>query len=618
VRAAVEIQQAFRTFVRSQQWLNAAIGLRVAVNTGEVVVSEEHPAGIGDPLNVAARLQQEARDGEVLIGQATRRLVARAVTLEHAGVFALKGRADTVTAYRVLSLERPGAVATAAFVGREEELARITAVYQATIAAPAARLAVVLGSPGLGKSRAIDEFAQRIGDAGTVITAQCDAAGGATFAPIARAVRAFVRAEEATESALASLLADEPDRDRIAGGMAALLEGTRASPEETFFVIRRFLTALAVHKPVVLVIDDLHWAEPLLLDLVEHLVQWGSGVRLFVLVGARPELRDLRSGLVTPGGLVSDVVALAGLDASAAMRLAANAIGADDLPSAVAARVLATTEGNPLFVGELVRMLVDEGAIERAGDRWIIGANLAALEMPPTIHALLAARIERLRPEERAVLEHAAVVGRHFSRGAVAALLGQNASGLDARLEALRRTELIESDTGWFLGEPVLRFHHVLIRDAAYRRQLKARAPALHERLADWIEKQVGDAPEHDETIGWHLEQAHQHLRELGPVGEAGKSLGERAAQRLSSGGRRARSRATTSRSPRVCSAARSICSIRTTRRAPSWRSTGARRCSRRATWGPPQRQSTSWRGSCPRTVAWARGTPASRPSSPR
>src|SRR5215468_2474599 len=136
VRAAVGIQHAFREFLHGQQWLTVPIGLRVAVNTGEVVVSDEHPAGLGDPLNVAARLQQEARDGEVLIGQATRRLVADAVTLERAGVFALKGRAETVTAYRVVSLERPSGVAAAAFVGRDEELARITAVYEAALAKP--------------------------------------------------------------------------------------------------------------------------------------------------------------------------------------------------------------------------------------------------------------------------------------------------------------------------------------------------------------------------------------------------------------------------------------------------------------------------------------------------
>ncbi len=564
VRAAVGVQQAFREFLSTQEWLRVPIGLRVAVNTGEVVVSDEHPAGIGDPLNVAARLQQEARDGEVLIGQATRRLVADAVTLEQAGVFALKGRAETVTAYRVVSLERPTGATTAAFVGRDDELARIAAVYDAACATPAARLAVVLGSPGLGKSRLIEEVARRLDDA-RVVTAQCDAAGGATFAPVAEALRKWLGASrvDRTDSsdpsdptdpsaALARLIPEGPDRARIISGITALLAGSPASPEETFFVIRRFLTALTNPaspkasqglRPVVLVIDDLHWAEPLLLDLVEHLVQWGSGVPLFVLVGGRPELRDLRSSLATPGGFVSEVVTLSGLDAGAAMRLAANVIGASDLPAAVAAKVLATSEGNPLFVGELVRMLVDEGAMERQGERWIVGANLAALEMPPTIHALLAARIERLRPEERTVLERAAVIGRYFSRSAVVALLSRNGSELDARLEALCRSELIERDTGWFLGEPVLRFHHVLIRDAAYRRLLKGTRAELHATLADWIEAQVGDAAEHDETIGWHLEQAHQFLRELGPLDENGRHLGERAAARLAAAGRRALAR---------------------------------------------------------------------------
>jgi tetratricopeptide (TPR) repeat protein/ketosteroid isomerase-like protein len=557
VRAAVGIQRAFREFLQAQPWLTVPIGLRVAVNTGEVVVSDEHPAGIGDPLNVAARLQQEARDGEVLIGQATRRLVADAVTLERAGAFVLKGRAETVTAYRVVSLERPTAAASAIFVGRDEELARIGAVYEAAVAKRAASLAVVLGSPGLGKSRLIAEIARRLGDAASVVHAQCDAAGGATFAPVAEALRKWLAGRDSSDgtartdpsdpagvrAALETAIPDDADRGRIAAGIMALLAGSPASPEETFFVIRRFLAALAEQKPLVLVIDDLHWAEPLLLDLVEHLIQWGSGVPMLVLVGARPELRGVRSSLVTPGGLVADVVTLSGLDAGAATRLAASVIGASDLPAVVAAKVLATSEGNPLFVRELVRMLVEEGAIERQGERWVLGANLAALEIPPTIHALLAARIERLRPEERMVLERAAVVGRHFSRSAVAALLGRNDTALDARLEALRRTELIERDTGWFLGEPALRFHHVLIRDAAYRRLLKGTRAELHQRVTDWIEAQVGDAAEHDETIGWHLEQAHRLLGELGPLDAAAASLGERAARRLAAAGRRALAR---------------------------------------------------------------------------
>ena len=253
-------------------------------------------------------------------------------------------------------------------------------------------------------------------------------------------------------------------------------------------MIRRGLAALAASRPVVLAIDDIQWAEPLLLDLIEHLVQWGSDVPLLVLAAARPELRDTRSSLATPGGLVSDVVTLTGLDAGAATRLAANVIGAEALPAAIAGRVLATSEGNPLFVGELVRMLVHDGALKREGDRWTAGVELEGLEMPPTIHALLAARIERLRPEERTVLERAAVIGRHFSRTALAQLLPREVGDLDARLESLRRSELVEPDTGWFLGEPVLRFHHVLIRDAAYRRLLKNTRAELHGRFADWLE----------------------------------------------------------------------------------------------------------------------------------
>jgi len=535
VRAAVDVQRAFREFAREQGDRVGALGLRVALNTGEVVVSDDYAAGIGDPLNVAARLQQEARDGDILLGEATQRLVAGQVTLARVASFALKGRTEPVTAYRVVSLERPAGAPAIAFVGREDELRRLGAVFEAAVGAPATRLAVLLGSPGLGKSRLLAEFAQRLGERATVLGAACNAAGGATFAPLADALRAAL--EEA-------VLPDEAERARIAGGIGALLAGTPAPPEETFYVVRRLVAALASARPVVLAIDDLHWAEPLLLDLVEHLVQWGAGTRLLVLAAARPELRDTRSSLVSAGGAASDVVTLSGLDAGAATRLAASVIGADALPAAVAGRVLATSEGNPLFLGELVRMLVNDGALRREGDRWTAAVSPAELEMPPTIHALLAARIERLRAEERLVLERAAVVGRQFSRAAVAHLLPREAHGeLDARLESLRRSELIEPDAGWLLGEPALRFHHVLIRDAAYRRVLRNTRAELHARFADWLEARAGESLEHGETIGWHLEQAHEHLRELGPLDAKGRALGERAAGHLAAAGRRALAR---------------------------------------------------------------------------
>ncbi len=549
VRAAVAMQQAFADFAREQRPIVGELGMRIALNTGEVVVSDERPAGIGDPLNVAGRLQQEAREGDVLIGESTRRLVAEQVTLAHFGTFALKGRAEPVPAFRVVSLERPAGAPAIAFVGREDELRRLTAAFDTAVAAPGTRLAAVLGSPGLGKSRLIGELTRRLGERATVLSARCDPAGGATFAPLAESLRMFlgfdtVASADAVRATIAeSLPADEPERARIAAGVAALIAGTPASPEETFFTVRRFLAALAARRPVVLSLDDVQWAEPLLLDLAEHLVQWGGGAPLLLLVAARPELRDTRSSLAVPGGFVADVVTLAGLDAGAATRLAANVIGAEALPAAIAGRVLAASEGNPLFVGELVRMLVHDGALKREGDRWTAAVALAEIEMPPTIHALLAARIERLRPEERTVLERAAVVGRHFSRAALAQLLPREVTDLDARLESLRRAELLEPDTGWFLGEPVLRFHHALIRDAAYRRVLRGTRAELHARFADWVAARAGDSLEHDETLGWHLEQAHQQLRELGPIDARGRELGERAARHLATAGRRALAR---------------------------------------------------------------------------
>jgi class 3 adenylate cyclase/ketosteroid isomerase-like protein len=543
IRAAVAMQDAFRALLGEKRGRVGNTGLRVAVNTGEVVADDAAEI-IGDPVNVAARLQEQGKDGDVVIGGSTQRIVASLVTLDRLGSFALKGRAEAVEAWRVVSLDAPAAARAAAFVGRDDELRRLLAVYETALAAPATRLAVLLGSPGLGKSRLLDELAQRLGDDATVLAARCDASGGATFAPLAAALRTRLGLEGAEGDELRAAIVravpgSDEERARIAAGIEALLAGTPLSPEETFYDVRRLLAALATEKPVVLAIDDLHWAEPLLLDLIEHLVQWGTGVRLLVLAAARPELRDARSSLVVPGAVAADVVTLAGLDATSASRLAASVIGADALPAAVAGRVLTTSEGNPLFLRELVRMLVNDGVLRREGERWALAVAVADLDIPPTIQALLAARIERLRPEERLVLERAAVVGRHFSRAAVAQLLPQG-DDLDARLESLRRSELIEPDTGWFLGEPALRFHHVLIRDAGYRRVLKGTRAELHARLADWIEAKPG---EHDEMLGWHLEQAHQNLRELGPLDGSARGLGERAARHLGAAGRRALAR---------------------------------------------------------------------------
>ena len=503
VRAGIGMQRAYRELVRAQGGAGplADVGLRVAVNTGEMVVGDDESV-IGDVTNVAARLQHEARDGDVLVGEGTQRLVEDLVTLAPLGAFALRGRTESVRAWRVVSLERPASARATPFVGRDAELARLMAVHEGAVAARAARLAVLLGSPGLGKSRLVAEVARRAGERATVLSARCDAAGGATFAPVAGALRGLLRIDEgaggeALRAAVDAIVpGDDAERARIAAGLEAVLSGAPSSPEETFFAVRRLLAALAVVRPVLLVVDDVHWAAPLLLDLLEHLAQWSTDVPLTVLAAARPELRDVRSSLASAGALVCDVVTLGGLDAASSMQLAAGVVGATELPAALVGRVLATSEGNPLFLAELVRMLVQDGVLRRDGERWVTTVEIASLDMPPTIGVLLAARLERLRPAERLVLERAAVVGRQFSRSAVAHLTGNAAGTLDEHLEALKRTELIEPDTAWFLGEPALRFHHVLIRDAAYRCVLKETRAELHERVAAWIAERAGDAVE--------------------------------------------------------------------------------------------------------------------------
>ncbi len=547
VRAAVAMQRSLPALGTDAS--GHGLGLRVAVNTGEVVVEGDRADVVGDPVNVAARLQSAARAGEVLVGEETRRLVADVVELAPFGALTFRGRSEPVRAYRVVSLEGTAAPPPTAFVGRDDELRRLTLVHEAALATRRARLAVVLGSPGLGKSRLLDELARRLGAGVAVLRARCDSAVGATLAPISTSLREFLRLDAGVSAAtvraaIEPLLPDDTERGRVADGVAALLADTPHSSEETFFVVRRLLAALATIRPVLVAIDDLQWAEPLLLDLIEHLIAWSADGPLVVVAAARPELRDLRPALAARGALVDDVVELAGLDATAATRLAASVLGAGTLPEPLAARVVATSEGNPLFVRELVRMLVHDGALARQGEQWITGVDLARLEMPPSIHGLLAARIERLRPDERVVLERAAVIGRRFSRAAVAQLVPEDArADLDARLEALRRSDLIEIDAGVTGDDTLLRFHHGLVRDAAYRRLLKETRAELHTRLADWLAARGAGAADSEETIGWHLERAYHHLRDLGPLDADGRRIGERAARRLGVAGHRALAR---------------------------------------------------------------------------
>jgi class 3 adenylate cyclase/ketosteroid isomerase-like protein/predicted ester cyclase len=530
--------------------------VRTGVNTGELVVNQEG-IFVGDTMNTAARLEQAAGAGEVMVGEGTWRLVRHKVELEELAPLDLKGKSQPVRVWRLVSAE-PGLIGALAraevpLVGRRSELERLGAAFAGAQATCSCRLVTVIGSPGLGKSRLAREFADTLGDDVTVLVGHCEPSGeGVTFLPIAEVMRDAAAIGEAdaadiVAAKLSALVSDDPDCERIVARTAALLgAGESASPEETFWSVRRLLESLAHRGPLVVVLDDVHWAQPMLLDLVEHLIEWVRGVPILILALARPELREAREALTAAGRRASDVIELEPLAPAESRQLVEGVLGGPvELPAQLLERILHRTEGNPLFLGELLRMLIDDGSLTREGEMWTAVGGEDAVQVPPTIQALLTARIERLRPDERAVVERASVIGKQFYRGAVAELVAPPVRlDIDGHLETLRRKDMVEPEGTYWIDEPVYRFHHVLIRDAAYHLLLKEARAELHEKFADWLQLKAGElVGEHEEVIAYHLEQAHEYRRQLGPLDERGRALGARAAALLTSTGRRALAR---------------------------------------------------------------------------
>jgi len=559
VRAAAEMRgrlgELNEEFAAS---LGVTVAVRTGVNTGEVLAGD--PTGaqsllVGDAVNVAARLEQTAAPGEILIGQDTYRLVQEAVTADPVGPLELKGKAAPVPAWRLLEVvpDAPGwgRRLDAPLVGRERELAVLEGAFDRVAGAPACETVTVMGPAGVGKSRLTAELVARAGGRATVLQGRCLPYGeGITFWPIAAVVMAAIGAgagdslPQARARLAEALRADggETDDELVADGLAPLL-GLRAADagvQETSWAVRTFLERLARRRPLVIVFDDIHWGEPTFLDLVEYLGDWIAGVPVLIVCQARPELLDVRPAWTAPKRNAS-IVTLAPLSEQETDGLIRGLVGAE-VPLEARTRIAEATEGNPLFVEETIRMLVDEGALRRREGRWTVAGDLSRIAIPPTIHALLSARLDRLEPEQRMVTERAAVVGRSFWWGAVSEL-----SPADIRprvgtsLQSLVRKELIRPDRSEIRGEDAFRFTHILVRDAAYNGIPKATRAEMHERLAAWIEVNTRElAGEYEEIVGYHLEQAHRALLELGFPTDRTAAIGERGADRLAAAGERA------------------------------------------------------------------------------
>ena len=491
VRAAWEMREAVCVH---------GLEARIGVNTGEVVVGGEGETLVtGDAVNVAARLEQSAPAGHVLIGSETRLLVRDAVRVKSVEPLTLKGKSQPVEAFRLLDVIA-GAEAVArhlesVLVGRERERNRLRREYEDTVADRACRLVTLLGPAGVGKSRLVADFLEHAHQEADVLQGRCLHYGeGITYWPLVEL-----------------LLAIGVDPDAVLGSSAA----------ETQLAFRRLLEERAAKRPQIVVFDDIHWAERTFLELIVHIADLSRGAPILLLCVARTELLDVQPGW-GGGKLNATSLLLEPLGEDECDRLI-DTLAAGAIDDETRQRIIVASQGNPLFVHEMLVM-----TRAQQGDGEIV--------VPPTIHALLQARLDALSGNERIVIECGSVEGQVFHRGPVAELAPPVRSGVETHLSALVRQELIRPDSTVFAGDEAFRFRHILIRDVAYESLPKATRARLHEQFANWLDGQ--ELVERDEILGYHLEQAHRYRSELDPEATELPGLAGPAAEHLAAAGR--------------------------------------------------------------------------------
>jgi predicted ATPase len=416
----------------------------------------------------------------------------------------------------------------------------------------ACHLLTVLGGAGVGKSRLVQEFVDSLGDEVTVLRGRCLPYGeGITYWPLAEVVKDVTRAggqDPGEQSvAIAARLAGEEKAGLIAERIAAALglgDPRGGTSEETFWAVRKLFEALARTGPLVVVFDDVHWAEPTFLDLVEHVALYSREVPILLICIARPELLDTRRGW-GGGALNATSMLLEPLSEAESRQLISNLLDRAPLPADAESRIADAVEGNALFAEEMVAMLIDDQLLTREDDHWVVSSDLSDLPVPSSIQALLAARVEGLPADQWAIVTAASVEGSVFHRGAVSELTPDSFEPtLELNLMDLVRRDVIRPDFADFPGDEAYRFRHALIRDAAYRSLSKGTSADLHERFAGWLERAAGERlREFEEIVGYHLEQAFRCRAAIGSIDTHAATLATRSAQRLESAGRRALAR---------------------------------------------------------------------------
>jgi len=542
VKAASEVRRALAGLTDELAAERAVrLDCRIGISTGEVITGGNSPTqgrATGEPLSQASHL---AMPGKIVIDDATHRLLRDAI------VARFVDDAWHVVDVADGSAGQPSRL-TSPMVGRERERRRLRDAFEQAVGDRSCQLFTVLGLAGVGKSRLVQDLLRDLDGRALVARGRCLPYGeGITYWPLAEAVNEVVGLDgsESTDQVLERLtrafgegqdcelaalrVADTIGLVEVAGGIV-----------ERFEAVGELFASLARTRPLVIVFDDVHWGEATFLDLIEHLADWMRDVPILLVCLARPELLDLRPGWAG-GKLNATTALLEPLSDDECAALIRNLVGQAGLSEEVEARIAGAAEGNPLFVEEMLSMLIDDGRLVRENGRWTANGDFSEVRVPPTIQALLAARLDQLGEDERAVIERAAVGGKVFYEGAVADLAPPDLEPtVSDVLASLTRKDLIRPERS-SLGEQTYHFRHLLIRDAAYESIPKEARAALHERFGRWLDHAAGGrAIEHEEVVGYHLEQAYWYRAELGPADAGARAIAREAAERLGSAGRRA------------------------------------------------------------------------------
>ena len=547
VRAGLRIVEALAELNAERS--GSELAVRVAINTGEAIVSlgarPEQGEGMvaGDVVNTASRLQQVAPVGGVVVGEGTWRATAQMIDYEPMDAAEVKGKAEPIPVWRavqarsryVVEVDKP----TSPFIGRDAELEQLKQAYRRMVRDASVQLVTVTGEPGVGKSRLIGEFFTWA-DAQPELFfwrhGRCLPYGdGVTFWGLGEIVKAQAgilendgpdEADAKLRQAVELVVEAQTDRDWITGQLAALVgsrPGTAASADrsEMFSAWRAFLEAMAAFRPLILVIEDLHWADDAMIEFVEYLADWATGVPLLILCTARPELYERRSGW-GGGKRNSTTVALSPLQADEIAALVSAMLEETLLPAETQAALLDRAGGNPLYAEEFVRMLTDRGILQRQGRAWRIATD-GDIPVPDTVQALIAARMDTLAPERKSLLHDAAVIGRVFWPGALATMGGSDRDDVVNGLHDLLRKELVRPvRRSSMQGEDEFTFWHILVRDVAYAQIPRAQRAERHRKAAGWIERAAG------ERVGDHADiLAHHYLQAIDLGGGGGETDAE-------------------------------------------------------------------------------------------